>query len=393
LQAGGQWFDTAIFQAGTQPDVVKLKKVRSPKASLLLANDPSPTEAAKLLKTNRRTLMRNVEAKTVPAYQIEGHSGKQWRIPRAYINAQLGIGLTPYQLQLEQWVADMRGSARYGKPLSEKTINDQNLYGIGLLWRFSGAKASLQNFTLGIIEQAMVAIPHDIKARNDHFSMRDKLFKACTSFGKHLKRQGLWDELDALKELKPKRRYDPVITTVFKADVKHLLLVNSQLNRAPFDKALTHAIISLLFCTGLRRQELIDLRLEDYNPLARTLTVQAGKGGKGRLLGVSQTLAKDLESWMLWRPNKTAPHLIQIANGKPLNKNVIVKRIGSLAKLAGVKVTAHGFRRGFANLMVESGLGVAEIQELLGHIDVKTTMKYIHLDKRRLTSRMADVEF
>lgn len=395
--AGSQRFDSAILHNPLQSKVTDFEQLYSQLVQLNPEDLLSPEQAAiQLGGWSANKVKRYIKEGKLQGFQVKGRNGlPTWRVPKEAISAYFGLGSSPYHQQVERWVADMRSGIHYGKPLTEKTISDQNLYGLSLLWRFSGLSPGLEHFSVESFQRAMAAIPHDVEARNDHYSMRDKLHKACISFGKHLKRQGLFYELDKLQELKPKRRYAPVITTVYKDDVRHLLEVNQawSTSRTNYDITLTHIIVSTLYLTGLRRQELIDLRIEDYNQASRTLTVQSGKGGKGRVLGVNDTLKVSLDAYLLWRPHKRSPVLLQQANGKPLTKNLLVQRISKLSKRAGVKVSAHGFRRGFANLMVEAGLGVPEIQELLGHNDVKTTMKYIHLDKRRLTDRMASAQF
>jgi integrase/recombinase XerC len=160
---------------------------------------------------------------------------------------------------------------------------------------------------------------------------------------------------------------------------------------APEDDPLArrdHAMMELLYSSGLRLAELVGLDLTDLDLGDRTVRV-LGKGSKTRVVPVGRCAVTAVSSWlkdraMLARPGVTAVFVGQ--NGHRLGARAIQRRIDRAARRQGIdlKVHPHLFRHSFATHLLESSSDLRGVQELLGHADISTTQVYTHLDFQHL---------
>jgi integrase/recombinase XerC len=166
--------------------------------------------------------------------------------------------------------------------------------------------------------------------------------------------------------------------------------VASLLERRPTD-ALSkrdHAMLELLYSSGLRLAELAGLDVVDLDLGDRTVRV-LGKGSKTRILPVGKQALAALRAWIaerqaLVKAGETALFVGQ--NGERLGARAIQRRIGRWARVAGVGVPVHPhlLRHSFATHLLESSRDLRGVQELLGHADISTTQVYTHLDFQHL---------
>ena len=138
-------------------------------------------------------------------------------------------------------------------------------------------------------------------------------------------------------------------------------------------------IISLLYSAGLRRGELLNLKVTDIDSKRMLIRVDGGKGRKDRFTLLGETMLQDLRSYFLkYRPNE---YLFEGANGGKYSARsvaVIVKRAGKYAKIRK-PVTPHILRHSFATHLLEQGTDLRYIQSLLGHNSSRTTEIYTHV--------------
>ena len=149
-----------------------------------------------------------------------------------------------------------------------------------------------------------------------------------------------------------------------------------------------HAMLELLYSSGLRLAELAGLDVVDLDLGDRTVRV-LGKGSKTRILPVGKQAIAALRTWLaertaLARGGTTALFVGQ--NGERLGARAIQRRIGRWATAAGVGVPVHPhlLRHSFATHLLESSRDLRGVQELLGHADISTTQVYTHLDFQHL---------
>ena len=144
-------------------------------------------------------------------------------------------------------------------------------------------------------------------------------------------------------------------------------------------------IISLFYGSGLRMNELRNVRLCDIDSNAFQVKVVAGKGRKDRFTILPKQLLIDLRKYYL--QYKPSVYLFEgQTKGKPLHERSIqhfiqlyVKKIG----LGGKDYSAHTLRHSFATHLLDSGTDLHTIKELLGRCNLDTTMVYLHLQQSK----------
>ena len=138
-------------------------------------------------------------------------------------------------------------------------------------------------------------------------------------------------------------------------------------------------IVSLLYSAGLRRGEVLNLKVGDIDSKRMVIRVSAGKGNKDRYTILSEKLLGDLRKYFLeWRPKE---HLFEGPKGEKYSAESIVKIVKESSKRAGIRkrVTPHMLRHSFATHLLENGTDLRYIQVLLGHKSTKTTEIYTHV--------------
>lgn len=135
-------------------------------------------------------------------------------------------------------------------------------------------------------------------------------------------------------------------------------------------------IIGLLYSTGLRRNELLCLKIEHIDSKRMLINVKGGKGGKDRITLLSNTLIEDLRHYYkIWKPKV---YLFEGQAGKKYSGSSVAAIVNKAAKKARIykKVTPHMLRHSFATHLLEAGTDLRYIQTLLGHNSLKTTEIY-----------------
>ena len=138
-------------------------------------------------------------------------------------------------------------------------------------------------------------------------------------------------------------------------------------------------IVQLLYSSGLRRSELLNLKLIDVDSKRMLLRVEGSKGNKDRYTLLSQTALADLRMYFKeWKPKK---YLFEGQTGGKYSAESVAKIVKRASVKSGTKqsVTPHVFRHSFATHLLESGVDLRQIQVLLGHGSSKTTEIYTHV--------------
>lgn len=142
-------------------------------------------------------------------------------------------------------------------------------------------------------------------------------------------------------------------------------------------------IMEVLYTTGIRKDELNNLTLNDVDYNDGFLRVLAGKGGKDRMLPLGRIACRYLENYIKSvRPELIKDpynhHLFLSARGNRLSKNVVWGLVKKYAKKAKIKknVSPHTFRHTCATAMLKNKADVRAVQELLGHESLDTTQVY-----------------
>ena len=135
-------------------------------------------------------------------------------------------------------------------------------------------------------------------------------------------------------------------------------------------------LISVLYSAGLRRGELLNLKLNDIDGKRMLITVRAAKGNKDRVTILSPFVLKELRNYFKeYRPKE---FLFEGQNRKQYSAESVGSIIKASAMRAKIKkrVTPHMLRHSFATHLLEDGADLRYIQSLLGHSSSKTTEIY-----------------
>lgn len=153
-----------------------------------------------------------------------------------------------------------------------------------------------------------------------------------------------------------------------------------------FSACRDHAILELLYSSGLRLSELVGLNLPDLD-LQQGLVLVLGKGNKQRILPVGSKAIAAIQHWLLLReqakPQDQA--LFVGVRGRRMSPQLVRERVRQAgARDLGQHLHPHMLRHSFASHMLESSHDLRAVQELLGHADISTTQIYTHLDFQHL---------
>jgi site-specific recombinase XerD len=140
------------------------------------------------------------------------------------------------------------------------------------------------------------------------------------------------------------------------------------------------AIFMLMLRCGLRVEEVADLSLRAMDLKRRKITVEQGKGGKGRVVYISNDALNALVQYFRVRPSSRAKKLFLVEkgpySGKAISVRGIQKRIEYYALKAKLKVSSHQLRHTMATQLLNADADLVTIQDLLGHCRIKTTQRY-----------------
>ena len=163
-----------------------------------------------------------------------------------------------------------------------------------------------------------------------------------------------------------------------KAEVKDIIASTRNLKH--------RCVVALMYSSGLRRNELIMLKLEDIDSKRMIIRVNNGKGKKQRLTVLSPVILEDLRAYFKeWRPTN---YLFEGMHGQAYSSSSVLNIVKDAAKRAGVfrRVTPHMLRHSFATHLLEDGVDLRYIQSLLGHSSTKTTEIYTQVATKNIVN-------
>ncbi|MBI2526696.1 MAG: tyrosine recombinase XerC [Candidatus Rokubacteria bacterium] len=145
-----------------------------------------------------------------------------------------------------------------------------------------------------------------------------------------------------------------------------------------------HAILELLYASGLRVAECCGLDVDDLDRRRATVRV-LGKGDKERVVPVGEAALAALDAYLVRRPEGGGP-LFRNPRGGRLTPRSVHRIVRRLARAAGLtrRVSPHTLRHTFATDMLGAGADLRLIQELLGHSRLSTTQRYTHVSPEHL---------
>jgi len=141
-------------------------------------------------------------------------------------------------------------------------------------------------------------------------------------------------------------------------------------------------ILLLIYSAGLRLGELLNLKIGDIDPKRVKVHVRQAKGKKDRYVVLSEKLLPLLREY--YKKYKPKDYLIEGAKGGRYSDKSVQSIMKQAVKKAGIrkKATVHTLRHSFATHLLDDGVDIRFIQELLGHVRLETTQIYTHVSTR-----------
>ncbi|NDP20530.1 MAG: tyrosine-type recombinase/integrase [Paludibacter sp.] len=168
-----------------------------------------------------------------------------------------------------------------------------------------------------------------------------------------------------------------------KKDDKLPVILNRSELRALFaaPTLLKHRVVlTLIYSAGLRSQELINLKIADIDFERKTIHIRRSKYNKDRIVPLSDNMAIGLHKYL-----KENQPQVWLFNGQAYGSHYAPKSIASVMREALKKtdiskaVTTHSLRHSYATHLIEDGLNIVTVKDLLGHAYIETTMVYLHV--------------
>jgi integrase/recombinase XerD len=152
-------------------------------------------------------------------------------------------------------------------------------------------------------------------------------------------------------------------------------------------------LFRIAYGCGLRVSELTHLRVPDIDSARRLLWVRRGKGNKDRSVPLPEVLVGELRDH--WATHRPADWLFPGRNGHPVHVATLQRAFQIARRVAGLpeRVTIHTLRHCYATHLLETGTDLPTLQRLLGHSDIATTMRYIHLRSDRMPHIRSPLEW
>lgn len=215
--------------------------------------------------------------------------------------------------------------------------------------------------------------------------------KSLLVFFRWAKEQGLlkFDPIEGIELPKMERRLP---TKLSKQDALKLLeIVYHYPYSDKFLRYRNHAIFSMFLFAGLRKNELLNLKLADVDIENLTIFVSQGKGNKDRIIPMSFTLAQTLKRYLEERKRlkKTCPaFFVSFYRNMGFTEMGLKLLVEQLRKATSMKFTIHKLRHTFATLMLEGGCDIYSLSRMMGHSDIKTTTIYLSASAEHLRNQI-----
>lgn len=255
---------------------------------------------------------------------------------------------------------------------------------------YAGFVASKKQTLLTCPRETVMAYLDGLKAEGLSASSSARRLSAVRQFHKFLCADGLRGDDPTRIVASPKtRRPLPKVLSVAEVD-RLLTLAEAEANLPAEPKKQQAALrlyvlLEMLYATGLRVSELVELKRSSVMREASFLTVR-GKGGKERVVPMNDRARDAVRSWIAGL--EPGPYLFP-ANGEEghLARQVFARDLKGLAARAGIsssRVAPHVLRHAFASHLLAGGADLRVVQMLLGHADISTTQIYTHVLDEKL---------
>ena len=240
------------------------------------------------------------------------------------------------------------------------------------------------------IEQIGVELISKYVASRSSFRSKATVYGTLSTmrgFGDFLVRQGLW-KINPLRWMKGPK-VSPYSRTPKRIDHAHMEAMwrEAAKRRGDYSAHLWVTVLALLYGTGLRRGELERLDVDAFDRAGGTLRIDGRKTGRERCLPLPEIVLQCLDVYLPLRHNQLEEAglvgeraLLISRNGRRLSGFAISNGVHAISRSAEVPLRSlHQFRHSCASDLLEAGVHLAEVQHILGHCGVSTTVRYVHI--------------
>ncbi|NGX53653.1 MAG: Tyrosine recombinase XerD [Chlamydiae bacterium] len=278
---------------------------------------------------------------------------------------------------MDDSVSDFIAYLRSEKGLSANTVDayqrDVNTFGDFL------KKKGRTDF-LGATQEEIVAHLSRLKKQDYASASISRALIAIKVFFRFLKREGLVEK-DISHTLETPKIWQLIPEILSTQEIDRLLAAPDP---ETFLGARDRALLEVLYASGLRVSELCGLTIYDVDD---TYVRVLGKGNKERLVPIGKKAIGAIDHYLLhFRDQFSGDRLFVTRHGKPIHRVSVWKRVKEYAKIAGItkSISPHTLRHSFATHLLDQGADLRVIQEMLGHSNISTTDRYIHVSQRKL---------
>ncbi len=182
-----------------------------------------------------------------------------------------------------------------------------------------------------------------------------------------------------IKTPKQEKKLPPVLT---KEEIERMLKASHNMKHK--------LLIELMYSSGLRVSEAVSLKINDLDFKERLGVVRSGKGKKDRNIILSERLIRDLKQYLEKRKKEEQTSQYLFISSKSKEGHIKVRQAQKIVKKAAQKadikkeVFCHALRSSFATHLLEEGVDVRVIQELLGHSNLSTTERYTMVSREQI---------
>lgn len=177
-----------------------------------------------------------------------------------------------------------------------------------------------------------------------------------------------------------------------KQDAMRILeVVDNYPYQCSFLRFRNYAIFSTFIFTGIRKQELLNLKFTDIDVENLSIFIRQGKGGKDRIIPINYRLAEALKKYIEVRKKnyKTCPEFFtSYTYDMGFTESGLKRLVEKINSSSGIKFGVHKLRHTFATLMLEGGCDIYSLSKMMGHSDIKTTTVYLAASVQHLREQI-----
>jgi len=204
----------------------------------------------------------------------------------------------------------------------------------------------------------------------------NKILLSLSSFNKYLIKIGIYDQLFFIQKKDQIKDLTSHEVEIFDEEVQEKIVA---LLKEKHLSERTRLVIGILFFTGLRVSELVNIKLKNIDYEKKELVV-IGKGKKKRKIPLKSCVIKYMKEYINNDREKSnyskSEYLIISQRSKKMSREAINRITKRIKKYVGCNVYPHKFRHTFASMLVRKGVLISTVAEILGHRDIQTTIEY-----------------